>query len=91
MWMKVEVLLPFSDEFVMCQINHNRVVKAHKDNIVPGIFLKFAAKNNSVPPHCPYCLSDCILSPRMKSRPLANTYPSLIIAIIINIKEDPLY
>ena len=85
--------LPYPRDLVITQIHHTKGLTTDDDTIIPNVTLEFSVKNNSLSPIypivCQIMFSQSFQDAQQEVWSLANAYPSLCMAIIIDVVEDP--
>ena len=85
--------LPYPRDLVITQLHHTKGLMTDDDTIVPDVTLELSVKNNSLAPIypiiCQIAFSQLFQDTQEEVRSLANVYPSLCMAIIIDVVEDP--
>lgn len=89
------ICLPYPEELVISQVHHNIVLSTDEDTIIPNVSLEFAASGDLLAPIypiiCQIAFSQTFEDAQNELRALANAYPSMCMAILIDIREAPPY
>ncbi|KAN0101083.1 hypothetical protein V8E55_001067 [Tylopilus felleus] len=85
--------LPYTRDLVIAQINHNTGLVVEEDTIIiPNVSLEFGANDDLLDPIypviCQVAFSQTFQDARKEIKILVNTYSSLCMGIVIDIKEE---
>ncbi|KAG6373149.1 hypothetical protein JVT61DRAFT_6763 [Boletus reticuloceps] len=88
-------LLPYPRELIVAQLHYNKELTTHEDTIIPDICLEFFAKDDLLAPIypvvCQIAFTQAFEDALSEIRVLIDTYHSICLAIIMDVREDPCY
>ncbi|KAG6370989.1 hypothetical protein JVT61DRAFT_10704 [Boletus reticuloceps] len=90
---KQGIHLPYPSELVSGQINHNTALVTKEDTIITDVLLEFGVSDGLLEPIypvvCQIAVTQTFQDAQEEIEILTNAYPSLCMAIIIDIQESP--